>query len=628
MKDTIAMLLSDTYKQTHNRMYPKGLTKLVSYWVPRKSMLETQDKMVFFGLRAFIQKWLIDYFNENFFNLLIAEVIVKYDLYMDTQIGRENYDLKDIVDLHRLGRLPIAIRALPEGTLVPMGVPCIEITNTHPDFAWVVQFVECLLQVELWKPCAHATIGHMYRQEAEKWYSKTVVGASPDMACADFGMRGMSCMDEATRCSAAWLLSFNKTSTIPALDYIDSYYDAKTYQNRIGIGAVSTEHSVMGANFAIDGDEITFVKRLLTELYPNTSFSMVSDTYDYWNMVENILPQCKKEIMAHNGKLLVRPDSGDIVDISVRTVEKLWEIFGGTVNSKGYKVLDPHVGIIYGDGCTLQNVSTIWEKLEEKGFAANNIVFGVGAFCFSAIMENGKMVVVTRDTFGIAMKATYGVINGKPLMIYKDPKTDTGHLKKSHKGCCRVYEENGELKCQDQLMNFSSDTLLEPVFIEGMLLKKETFEEIRKRLNKKDTSVIPKMTDYFLQLENSYNRLEEEFIKYGKLIFCVDYDDTLYDFHKKGRTYQNIIELLHRWELYSEVIIFTGNGEDKYPEIEKYLQENGIKYKGINCDASVTFPGRKIYANVYIDDRGGLWQVYKELSLLINRIEKGEVKHE
>ena len=338
--------------------------------------------------------------------------------------------------------------------------------------------------------------------------------------------------------------------------------------------------------------------------------------------VENILPQCKKEIMEHNGKLLVRPDSGDIVDISVKTIEKLWEIFGGSVNSKGYKVLDPHIGIIYGDGCTLQNVSTIWQKLEEKRFAADNIIFGVGAFCFSAIVENGKMIAVTRDTFGIAMKATYGVIDGKPLMIYKDPKTDTAHLKKSHKGCCRVYEENGELKCQDQLMDFSFDTLLETVFVEGSIVTKETFKEIRKRLNGQ------LLTDHFLNMENSYIRLEEEFIEYGKLIFCVDYDDTLYDFHKKGRTYKNIIELLHRWEPYSEVIIFTGNGEEKYHEIEEYLKANGIKYKGINCDASVAFPGRKIYANVYIDDRSGLWQVYQELSLLIDRIEKGKVKHE
>lgn len=134
--------------------------------------------------------------------------------------------------------------------------------------------------------------------------------------------------------------------------------------------------------------------------------------------------------------------------------------------------------------------------------------------------------------------------------------------------------------------------------------------------------------DYYLQAGNSYARLEEEFKKYGKLIFCVDFDDTIFDFHKKGRTYNNLIELLHRWEPYSEVIIFTGNGEEKLPMIEEYLGKHNIKYRGINCDASVAFPGRKIYANVYIDDRGGLIQVYNELLTLIEKIEKGEVKYE
>ena len=128
--------------------------------------------------------------------------------------------------------------------------------------------------------------------------------------------------------------------------------------------------------------------------------------------------------------------------------------------------------------------------------------------------------------------------------------------------------------------------------------------------------------DYYLQESRSYQRLEDEFKKYGKLIFCVDFDDTIYDYHKKGRTYDNVIQLLHRWESYSEVIIFTGNNEDKYPMIEEYLKENNIKYKGINCDS---FGGRKVYANVYIDDRAGLIQVYNELLTLIKKIENGEV---
>ena len=269
--NTLAILLSDTYKQIHNKIYPKGLDQLVSYWTPRRSMLKNQNKMVFFGLQAFIEEYLVDYFNKNFFELTAAEVEHTYKYSMDIQLGN-NYDLEPIMKLHKLGYLPIRIRAIPEGTLVPMGIPCIEITNTHPDFAWVVQWIECILQVELWKPCAHATIGHMYRELANDYYKMTCDDfLRPEMACSDFGMRGMSCMEEAVRCSSAWLLSFDKTSTIPAIDYIDTYYDACCWAEKIGIGAVSTEHSVMASNYAVDGDEITFVKRLLTELYPNAS---------------------------------------------------------------------------------------------------------------------------------------------------------------------------------------------------------------------------------------------------------------------------------------------------------------------------------------------------------------------
>ena len=475
------LLLSDTYNQVHDRMYPDGLTQLVSYWTPRKSMFNYIDQMVFFGLQEFVSKYLVEAFNE-FFSTDWSIIKREYETYMDTQIGRKNYDIQKIHDLHELGWVPLLIKSLPEGTLVDMGVPCIEITNTHPDFAWLVQWIECILQVELWKMCCHATIGHEYFKVAKYYYDKTTDGADPAMAMADFGMRGMSCLDESVRASASWLLSFNKTSTIPALKYLDYYYGRNKCEEKIGIGAVSTEHSVMGANYAVDGDEITFIKKLLTELYPDTSFSMVSDTYNYWNLVDNLLPQCREEIMNHNGKLLIRPDSGDIVEISVKTVQQLSDMFGGSINEKGYKELDPHIGIIYGDGCTLDRVKEIWRQLEELEFAANCITFGVGAFCFTALNEDGKMVILTRDTFGIAMKATYGVINGKEYFIYKDPKTDTNHLKKSHKGCCRVYREDGQLKCEDELYGLSDDTLLQTVFYDGQIMKWETIEDIRKRL--------------------------------------------------------------------------------------------------------------------------------------------------
>lgn len=131
--------------------------------------------------------------------------------------------------------------------------------------------------------------------------------------------------------------------------------------------------------------------------------------------------------------------------------------------------------------------------------------------------------------------------------------------------------------------------------------------------------------DFYLSEQNCYQRLEDEFKKYGKLIICVDFDDTIYDFHKLGRTYDDVINLLKRWEPYSEVVILTGNGESQYPIIEEYMKQIGLKYKGINCDSSISFGGRKTYANVYVDDRGGLPLVYDMLHRLISKIEKGEV---
>jgi nicotinamide phosphoribosyltransferase len=465
-------------------MYPDNQETLVSYLTPRKAMNEHFPKMVIWGIHPFIED-IKQAFNE-FFSLPLNKVMGEYDHYIGAHLGIGNVARDRIIELHELGYLPLEIRALPEGTVVNMGIPMVEMRNTHPRFAWVVQWVECLLQTEVWPMCAYATVGWEYHKVAKKYYEMTAPGADPFMAMADFGFRGMSCLEDATRCSASWLLSFNKTSTIPALPYLDDYYDAHCAENKIGLGAVSTEHSVMAANFAIDGDEITFVKRMLTEIYPNTSFSMVSDTYDYWNMVNNIIPACKAEILAHNGKLLVRPDSGDMVSITIGTIQKFWDTFGGTINEAGYKVLDPHIGMIYGDGCTLNKVTEIYETLAQLGFAATNVVFGVGAFCFHALFApDNKFTVLTRDTWGMAMKATHGVFGGQSVPIFKDPKTDEGGLKKSQKGCCMVsLQTDGSFICTDGYDEWVPDqyTCLQPIFCNGKLINVPTFQKARARL--------------------------------------------------------------------------------------------------------------------------------------------------
>ena len=506
-KNTIALLLADGYKHVHAEQFPKGLTKLVSYLTPRKSRIP-QKEMVFFGLQGFIKEYLIDYFNDNFFSLSLKTVIDDYTYVLDSMLGKGNYDIRKVIELHNLGYLPLQISAVPEGTKVPMGCPCIEITNTHEDFAWVVQWVESWLSSEIWKPCVHATVGDMYKQIVNEYYGLTVENdVDKTKAISDFGFRGMSCLQEATKASAAWLLSFSGTATIPAIPYIEKYYYGNNKYQNFATNAISTEHSVMASNYSIDGDERTFVKRLLTEIYPHASFSMVSDTYDYWNLVDNILPSLKEEILNHDGKLLVRPDSGDIIDISVKTVEHLWDIFGGTTNSKGYKVLDQHIGCVYGDGVTPRRAKIIYQKLMDKGFASNNIVFGAGSFSFNAFeLEKydgtTSLAPCTRDTFSIAVKATVGIVNGKEIEIFKDPKTDRenggGNFKKSQRGACKVWRDiiTKEIKFVDRekinnidriyfgVKDEESHDLFEIYFRDGKLNLEQTIYDIRRYLER------------------------------------------------------------------------------------------------------------------------------------------------
>ena len=488
MNNISFMLMADTYKNTNPDAMPEGLTKLTSYITPRKSMFKNIDKVVFFGLQGFIQEFLIDLVNETFFNRNKEEVLAEYKSYLNTQIGEQSYDLSRIAALHDLGYLPIKMKALPEGSVVNMGVPCIELTNTHPDFAWVVQWVECVAQSELFGTCNWATMAHEYRKLANKFYEKTTDDADQAMAMADFGFRGLG-VDNGIRASSSWLLSFNKTSTIPAMQYIDKMYNAECAKNHIGIGAVSLEHATVCSNLAVCKTEENLLRRLLTTVYKDTSFSYVSDSFDYWSLVNDTLPKLKKEIMEHNGKFLVRPDSGDIVEISVKTVQKLYEIFGGSTNSKGYKELNPKVGIIYGDGCQYFKIEEIWTRLEKLGFAADTILFGVGAFSFTTMCtpEDG-MVCLTRDTFGFAMKSTDCVINGKEYMIQKNPKTDQNHLKKSHKGLCCVTKDGDNFVCHDGYTSetLPADNLLRTVYRDGQFVRTTNFAEIKERLNVND----------------------------------------------------------------------------------------------------------------------------------------------
>ena len=479
------MLLCDFYKTTHMRQFPHGTTKLTSYFTPRMSRLKSCDSVVVFGIQSFCKEYLQDYFNENFFNRPAREVVDEYKRVLNNTLGYGLFNEGAILYLHSLGYLPVQINALPEGTRCPIHVPFLEMTNTHPDFAWVPQFLESFMSSELWHPMVSATVGTLYRDIVDRYYNDTVDDDVPHAkALGDFSFRGQECMQSAIKSSAGWCLSFLNTATVPTIPWLEKYYLCDSSIDPVAYGAVSTEHSVMCSNYAVDGSEEAFLKRLLNELYPNANFSVVSDSYDYWNLVNNIIPRLKEDILKHNGTMLIRGDSGDPIEIVTKTVFRLWEIFGGTRNKKGYKVLNSHVKALYGDSITVQRCEKIFEILKQNGFAANNVSLGVGSFSMQCIEEDGVLKPFTRDTFGMAVKATYAVINGKEIPIFKDPKTDTDHFKKSLKGLCVVYEDNfGDLHVVDGLTQKERvGSVLTPVFRNSEMMKQYTLNEIRQNL--------------------------------------------------------------------------------------------------------------------------------------------------
>lgn len=490
MGKTNALLLIDFYKACHDKMLPDGMEKSVSYYTPRMSRVKRWDKVVNFGLQAFIKTWLIDYFNDNFFNRPTNEVVQEYRRIMDNCFGVGNYNYEKVSKLHKLGYLPIEIISLPEGVMVPMRCPIFGITNTHKDFAWLPQALESLISAEIWYPMICATVGKTYRDIVNKYYHDTCEDNVPRRkALGNFDFRGDKGYDAALKAGSGWCLSFVNSATVPIIPYLEEMYNCDCTKDEVAFGAVSTEHFVMCSNYAVDGDEKTLIKKLLTEIYPNSSFSCVCDSYDYWNVVDHIIPSLKKEILNHNGCMLVRGDSGDCIEVVTKTVFKLWDIFGGSLNSKGYKVLDPHIKAIYGDSITVQRCEEIYKILKDNGFAACNVALGIGSFSMQCIEEDGILKPFTRDTFSSCIKACDATINGKEYPIFKDPKTDreTGNgFKKSQRGCCRVYyDNNGEMTYEDGLTYEESlkDNLMEVIYRDGNLIKNESLKDIRNRLH-------------------------------------------------------------------------------------------------------------------------------------------------
>lgn len=487
MKNYPAMLLCDFYKLSHREQYPEGTETIYSTWTPRMSRIEGINKVVFFGLQGFIKKYLIDFFNEEFFLKTREEIVKDYRRVVKYTLGAEVIDTSHIEDLHELGYLPIKICALKEGTRVPLRVPMFTIENTLPQFFWVTNYLETLMSNELWMPCTSATVSYEFRRILENYANITSENkAFVPFQGHDFSMRGMSSIEASAKSGAAHLLSFVGTDTIPAIIYHEQYYNADIEKELVGTSIPATEHSVM-CSYGKDREFETY-KHLITEVYPKGFVSIVSDTWDLWKVLSEIISPLKDEILARDGKVVIRPDSGDPIKIlcgdssatssmvQKGVIEVLWDIFGGTVNSKGYKELNPKIGAIYGDAITLFRVEEICRQLEEKGFASTNVVYGIGSYTFQGS---------TRDTFGFALKSTYAKVKGEERLIFKNPATDDG-VKKSQKGKIAVGREKGELVLFDELNSKQLENCrnneLEIVYLDGKLIRDEKLSEIRAKL--------------------------------------------------------------------------------------------------------------------------------------------------
>jgi nicotinamide phosphoribosyltransferase len=496
------ILDTDLYKFVHALMYPDDVDFMYYTWTPRDCQycgLPGVDHAIFFGLQGSLNTITND-FSERFFSQPAKRVVKKaaLELYEITRKVDPDLDISQIERnfkaLHELGYLPIRVDALKEGSFVPMGVPMFTVSNTVSGFGWVPGYLETLISNTNWQSTTAATIADCYYRILMKWAKKT--SDHPEAIfnqAGDFSMRGLTDPRAATRVGAAHLTSFGVTSTVSSGPYAKAFYGAAGDVNTYG---VSVEHSVT-ESYGSDFDAV----RALLKKFPTGNITVVADTWDLEKFITEVMVAFKDEIMTRDGKFSPRPDSGDPVKILCGdpksdnefyrkgVVEVLYEIFGGTVNRKGYKVLDPHIGVTYGDSIAPTRADEILRQLEAKGFASTNVVFGIGSYTYQ---------FMTRDNFGFGYKATAIIIAGAFKAIFKDPKTvGSGLKKKSQKGLVAVVidDKTGDLRIIDQLTPETYPgvvgNLLRPVYVNGKFVDAnyQTFPEIRRRVREESRRI-------------------------------------------------------------------------------------------------------------------------------------------
>jgi nicotinamide phosphoribosyltransferase len=485
---------SDGYKIGHGRMLAPFTDFLYGTWIPRsvKHAPKGITKILSAG-HQLTWRWLHDEYEENFFKQPI-EVATKFGEDMSKYLNLP-FDGSQFEALHRLGYLPIKVKALPEGIETNPNVPHQTFINTVPGFAWLTLYLETPLSSLNWKTPTNATIALKYRRTVTEWVMKTDPANAwlIPFLCHDFAARGL---DPHSMLSSGLghAMSFVGSDSLIVIPGARYFYGVP--EDEVCIGSVNaSEHSVSTTKIFTVGEKQMLVDWM--NEFKEGILSVVMDTFDITKVAKpgegGYCFDLKEQILSRNGKLVIRPDSGDPVEIICghgRTeltehenkafypefytkglIECLWDIFGGTINEQGYKVLDPHIGAIYGDSITTDRQLEIYQRLAEKGFASTNIVLGIGSYTYQ---------FNTRDTFGFAAKGAWFENQGKGYNIFKDPISDDG-TKKSLKGMICVTEDLEVLtECTKEQ---EAGGILQVIYEDGKFFNQITLAEIRSRID-------------------------------------------------------------------------------------------------------------------------------------------------
>lgn len=455
---TISILLNaDSYKASHFLQYPENTTAISSYIESRGGAF---DATVFFGLQMFIKQYLLTPFTQADIEEA-AEIAALHGV----PFNRAGWQF--ILDTYE-GFLPIEIQALPEGTVVPTRNALVQVMNTDPACAWLTSYVETALLRAVWYPTTVATVSYSCKQIIRRYLAETADSLDGlPFKLHDFGARGASSEESAAIGGLGHLVNFMGTDTMSAILAARRYYG----ENMAGFSIPAAEHSTI-TSWGRGGEKDAYANMLQQFAGPGKLVAVVSDSYDLWNAIDTLWgDELKAAVENSGGTLVVRPDSGEPVEIVSGTVERLMAKFGFRVNGKGFKVLHDCVRVIQGDGISVSSIEAILAEMKRRGLSADNVAFGMG----------GELLQkVNRDTQKFAMKASSACVNGEWRDVFKDPATDPG--KRSKRGRLAVVRNaEGQLATvrEDELGN--QENLLRPVLRNGDLLINDSLAQVRER---------------------------------------------------------------------------------------------------------------------------------------------------